>query len=59
MTLQTPPTHQTFVQRLTLPKVVLGYYKQLQTEGNENSKQTLIVLAKVARMVVPTIIYSF
>ena len=26
-----PPTHRTFVQRLTLLKVILMYYKQWQT----------------------------
>ena len=40
----TPPTHRTFVQRMTLPKVLLRYYKQWQTKGNENSTQTIIPL---------------
>ena len=44
MTLETPPTHETFVQWMTLPKVELGYYKQWQIEGNENSIQTVIPL---------------
>ena len=26
-TLQTPPAHHTFVKTITLPEVVLGYYK--------------------------------
>ena len=51
-----PPTHRTFVQRMTLPKVVLKYYKQRQIEGNENSIQTIVPLARASRMVVPTII---
>ena len=41
-TLRTPPTHRTFVQQMTLPKVVLKYYKQWQREGNENSRQTIL-----------------
>ena len=32
-----PPTHRTFVQRLTLPEVILMYYNQWQTEGNETA----------------------
>ena len=55
-TLQTLPTQRTFVQQLTLPKVVLIYYKQWQTEGNESSIQTIVPLARASRMVVPTII---
>ena len=51
-----PPTHWTFVQQLTLPKVVLKYYKQWQTEGNENSIHTVVPSARATRMVVPTII---
>ena len=51
-----PPTHRTFVQRMTLPKVVLRYYKQWQTEGNENRIHTVVPSARAARMVVPTII---
>ena len=43
-TLQTSPTHRTFVQWMTLPEVVLRYYKQWQTEGNENSRQIVIPL---------------
>ena len=39
-------THQTFVQWMTLPKVVLRYYKQWKTEGNENIKQTIFPLAE-------------
>ena len=50
------PTHRTFVQWLTLPEVVLKYFKQWQTKGNENIIQTIVPHAKVARMVVPTII---
>ena len=56
MTLRTPATHQTFVQWMTLPKVVLRYYKEWQIEGNENNIQTIVPLARAARMVVPTII---
>ena len=59
MTLRTPPTHRTFVQWLTLPGVVLKYYKQWQTKGNENSIQIVVPLAGATHMVVPTIIYSF
>ena len=59
MTLRTPPTHWTFVQRLTLPKVVLRYYKQWQTESNENSRKFVIPPTKADRMVVPTMIFSF
>ena len=51
-----PPTHRTFVQQLTLPKVILMYYKQWHTEGNENSIHTVIPSAKAARVVVPTTI---
>ena len=51
-----PPTHRTFVQRLTLPEVILMYYNQWQTEGNENSILTVVPLAKAARVVVPTTI---
>ena len=51
-----PPTHRTFVQRMTLSEVVLIYYNQSKTEGNENSIQTILPLARAARMVVPTII---
>ena len=51
-----PPTHRTFAQRLTLPEVILMYYKQWQIEGNENSIQTVVPSARAARMVVPTII---
>ena len=55
-TLQISPTHRTFVQWMTLPKVVLRYYKQWQTEGNENSIHTIVPLTRAAHMVVPTII---
>ena len=41
-TLWTPSTHRTFVQRMTLPKIVLQYYKQWQTKGNENSRQIVL-----------------
>ena len=58
MTLRTPPTHQTFVQRLTLPKVILTYYKQRHTEGNEKSRQTILPLTKVDCMVVLPIFCS-
>ena len=59
-TLRTPPTHQTFVQWMTLPKVVLKYYKQQwHTEGNENSRQTILPLTRADRMVVPTIFILF
>ena len=44
MTLRTPPTHRTFVQRMTLLEAVLRYYKQWQTEGNENNRQTILPL---------------
>ena len=55
-TLRIPPTHRTFVQRMTLPEVVLRYYKQWHTEGNENSIDIVVPLTRSARMVVPTII---
>ena len=51
-----PPTHRTFVQRMTLPEVVLIYYNQWQTEGNEYSIQTVVPPARAARVVVPTTI---
>ena len=51
-----PPTHRTFVQRMTLPEVVLRYYNQWQIEGNEYNKQTVVPPARATRVVVPTTI---
>ena len=42
---------------MTLPEVVLRYYKQWQIEGNENIIQIVVPPARVAYMVVPTIIH--
>ena len=55
-TLRILPTHRTFVQWMTLPEIVLRYYKNWQKKGNENNIHTVVPLTKAAHMVVLTII---